>query len=81
MKIIKKSANNNIETITGFNEYLDKNFGNNKKQLFKALFEEDTEDYEPYEATANRPRNKQNNSNHNPPPGQNSDSETNNPPS
>lgn len=78
MKILKKTANNNIDTIVGFNDYLEKNFKGNKEKLFEELFQEDTADYQPYGSYLNKPPKSHNASPKQPHP--HSDSETNNPP-
>lgn len=48
MKYIKQCANNNIEAIVGFNDYIDKHFKYDQKALFEQLMQDSPEDYEPF---------------------------------
>jgi len=48
MKYIKKVAKNNIDSINGFNSYLEKNFKNDQKALFEELMQESSEIYNPH---------------------------------
>lgn len=56
MKILKKCANNNIDSIVGFNDYIEKNFKYNEKALFEELMQESAEDALPYNPYEKKPR-------------------------
>jgi hypothetical protein len=47
---IKKTTNNHIEELTGFNRFIDKNFTKQEREYFTFLFDEDPADFDPLPA-------------------------------